>query len=205
MTVNILESNNLILFFAFIMPGFISLKAYELLSPQHPSDIKNQLLNATTYSCIYYALFIFPILWFENSNLKESVAANYLFYISILLIVPALWAFFWKKCRISKIGQKIFSHPLAKPWDFVFQQRDPFWVIIELKDGTKIGGLYSEKSFSSNSPADEQIYLEQRWNLNEAGGLEKKRESTKGIIISASEIKYIEFLELEYNNPIELK
>ena len=122
MTVNLLASNNLVLFFAFVIPGFISMKTYGLF----------------------------------------------------------------------------FPHPIAKPWDYIFKQQDPFWVIIELKDGTKVGGLYSENSFSSNAPAEEQIYLEETWKLNENGGFDKKKQSTKGIIVSASEMKHIEFFELNF-------
>ena len=198
MTVNLLASNNLVLFFAFVIPGFISMKTYGLFFPHQFSDVKHQLFNAVAYSCIYYALFIIPILWFESSSFRESTPVTSLFYIMILLVVPVVWVFLWIKFRVSKVSQNFFPYPIAKPWDYIFKQQDPFWVIIELKDGTKVGGLYSENSFSSNAPAEEQIYLEETWKLNENGGFDKKKQSTKGIIVSASEMKHIEFFELNF-------
>ena len=59
--------------------------------------------------------------------------------------------------------KKKAPHPIKMPWDFVFKQRQWYWVIVELKDGTKVGGKYAEHSFTSSYPAPEQIYLEEKW------------------------------------------
>ena len=93
--------------------------------------------------------------------------------------------------------QDYFPHPNPNPWEHVFRKRESYWVVVELNDGTRIGGLYSENSFASNEPAKEQIYLEETWKLNNDGGFEEKKQSTKGAIVSASEMKYIEFFEYE--------
>ena len=93
--------------------------------------------------------------------------------------------------------QDYFPHPDHKPWEHVFKRRESYWIIIELHDGTRIGGLYSENSFTSSEPAKEQIYLEETWKLNNDGGFDEKKQSTKGIIVSASDMKYIEFFKFE--------
>ena len=36
-----------------------------------------------------------------------------------------------------------------------------------LKDGTLIAGKYAGNSFASSAPADEQLYLEETWILND--------------------------------------
>ena len=194
---NNLISNHIFWLFVFVVPGFIGQQTYALLTSYSVGDIKNQLYGAATYSCIYYVMFLYPILAFENSDLKNSLILSCLFYVVILLILPITLTYFFRWLRTSEIVQNYFPHPDHKPWEYVFKRRESYWVIIELNDGTRIGGLYSENSFTSNEPAKEQIYLEETWHLNNDGGFERKKQSTKGVIVSASEMKYIEFFEYE--------
>ena len=194
---NNLIPNNLFWFFVFVVPGFIGQQTYALLTSSSVSDVKSQLYSAATYSCMYYVLLWYPILAFENSDFKNLPILPYLFYIGILIILPIILTYCWRRIRMSKIVQNYFPHPDHKPWEHVFKKRESYWVIIELYDGTRVGGLYSENSFSSSEPAKEQIYLEETWKLNNDGGFDRKKQSIKGIIVSASEMKYIEFFEYE--------
>lgn len=52
---DIWELNKLILFIAFVVPGFVSLKVYELLLPRAPRDAPQQVVDAVAYSSINYA------------------------------------------------------------------------------------------------------------------------------------------------------
>ena len=67
---NIWEQDKLIIFIAFVIPGFISLKAYELFFPAQKTESSKQIVDAITYSCINYALLYWLILYIENSTLK---------------------------------------------------------------------------------------------------------------------------------------
>ena len=190
-------SNNIFWLFVFVVPGFIGQQTYALLTSYSVSDVKKQLYGAATYSCIYYVIFLYPILAFENSDFKNTLIFSWLFYVVILLVLPIILTFFWSRIRMNERIQEYFPHPDHKPWEHVFKRRESYWVIIELNDGTKIGGLYSEHSFTSREPAKEQIYLEETWNLNNDGGFDEKKQSTRGVIVSGSEMKYIEFFEFE--------
>ena len=190
---DIFEQDKLLLFIAFVIPGFISLKAYELLFPSQNTESSKQLIEAITYSCINYALLFWLIIFVESNNTKNTHSfIYYLFYVFVLFIAPILWVVLWKKIRTSEFFQNNAPHPTQKPWDYVFNQREPYWVIVTLKDGTKIAGSYDSNSFSSNSPAEEQLYLEETWVLNDDGGFERPRESTKGVIILSSEMAHVE-------------
>lgn len=65
---NIWDLDKLFLFVMFVVPGFISLKAYELFVPGQPKDSSKQIIDVITYSCINYALLFFFILKVENSG-----------------------------------------------------------------------------------------------------------------------------------------
>lgn len=83
-------------------------------------------------------------------------------------------------------------HPTQKPWDYVFNQRKPFWIIATLKDGTEVAGKYGPNSFASSAPAEEQIYLEETWLLNSDKGFDRPKNQTSGVILLSSELTSIE-------------
>ena len=113
----------------------------------------------------------------------------------MLLVAPVLWASLYFVIRSSKLLDKVLPHPIGKPWDFVFSQRRPFWIVATLPDGTRIGGSYDGNSFSSSAPHQEQIYLQEAWHINEDGGFERAKESSAGVILTAKEISCLELYE----------
>lgn len=182
------------LFIIFVVPGFISIKAYELLFPSQQPDSSKQLIDAVSFSSLNFAFLYIPIRLIENSAIKTTCPFSYyIFYIFILFLAPLLWVFIWQKIRLSKWFQSNAPHPTQKPWDFVFAQRKPYYVIVTLKNDKKIGGLFASKSFASSTPAPEQIYLEKAWELNENDRFKKEYDETAGVIILSSEIVTVEF------------
>ena len=192
---NIWDVDQLVLLIAFVIPGFIGLKVYELLSPSVHKESSKQVIDAIAYSCINYAALFWPILVVEGSDLRDTWPYGYwAFYFFVLFCAPVIGAFLWLRLRKTQFILKALAHPTQKPWGYVFSKRDPYWAKITLRDGTKIAGRYSENSFASSSPAEEQIYLEETWIINDKGGLERKKKQSAGVII-VSEIAYIDLME----------
>jgi len=115
----------------------------------------------------------------------------------ILFIMPLLWPLILLKVSSLNCISKHIIHPIKKPWDFIFGKKEAFWIIVTLKNGTKIGGKYDSKSFASSFPAEEQIYLEEVWRLDESGKFVNAISGSKGILISGGNILAIEFLREE--------
>jgi len=111
----------------------------------------------------------------------------------IMVVVPACWPFIFLRLSTWRPIAKHFVHPIRKPWDYIFGKRDPFWIIVHLQSGQKIGGRFDTKSFASSDPADEQIYLEEVWVLDEGGRFLSQVERSRGIIIMKDEIRAVEF------------
>ena len=87
------------------------------------------------------------------------------------------------------------THPTPKPWDYVFSRKEGYWVILHLKDGRRIGGRYDVKSFASSFPNDEQLYLEEVWELDPAGRFVRKIGRTRGIMVSWNDLYAIELFD----------
>ena len=178
---DVLDPGKLVLFIAFVIPGFVSLKAYEALGLGSPRDTNQQLIDAIAYSCLNYAILSVAIVSVELSDLRSTS--------------PWTYGAFWK-LRHSEFVLKAIPHPVGRPWDFVFAQRRPYWVIVRLKDGSQIAGRYDSESFASSSPQPEQIYLQEAWRLNQDGGFDRARTDTAGIIVLGSEVVAIELFHL---------
>ncbi len=191
---NIWDLDKLVIFIAFVIPGFVSIKIYDLLVPTDRKEIGKYLIDAVAYSCINYALVSWILVLADRCNLyKNHPFWFFLLVISILFLFPILWAVLYYCLRTLTFFTKRIPHPISKPWDYVFSKREAYWVIVYLNDGTKIGGRYGSDSFASSYPADEQIYLQQVWEVNDDNRFLKAVERSKGILVSKKDIKAIEF------------
>jgi hypothetical protein len=107
-------------------------------------------------------------------------------------VVPIVWPVLFYKLLSSERLSKYFLHPIQKPWDYVFGKREPYWIIIHLKDNRRIGGKFDSKSFASSYPSAEKIYLEEVWKLDLDGNFVEPIKRSSGIIISNNDILAVE-------------
>ncbi|MGD1335891.1 DUF6338 family protein [Vibrio harveyi] len=190
---NIWEMDKLVIFIGFVIPGFISIKVYDLLHPSEVMDSTKKLIEAVTYSCFNYAVLTIPIYLVESGDWKSNYPWLYgLFYGFVLFFFPIVVAFILSKLRQCDFVQNKAPHPVKMPWDFVFKQRQWYWVIVQLKDGSKVGGKYAGNSFTSSYPAPEQIYLEEKWVIDEDDSFVRVRGGSAGVLIAADQISTIE-------------
>jgi len=196
----------LALFVIFFIPGFISLKVYDLFIPGEQRDFSKSFFDAVAYSSLNFV----PFLWLIAIVRSGSVTPSrlYVAMILVLVLMPVGWAILLLQIRRLPAAVKHFGSP-KRVWDDVFAKRpEPeFWVIVHLKDGTRIGGLYGRKSLASRSPAAPDIYIEELWDVDASGGFTGKRvQSTSGILIIGTEILAVEFFryhEIEVSDARE--
>ncbi|MBY8036382.1 hypothetical protein KW477_00235 [Vibrio fluvialis] len=192
------SSEQLLLFVYFVVPGLISIKAYELYYPSQKKEASRLLIDSITFSCINYVFSLWIINFVETSpvQFRENLSfLYYLAYVFVLFISPVLLVVIWKKIRESDRFKSSTNnlHPIEKPWDYFFSQGQCCFVKVTMKNGDVIGGRYAAQSFASSAPAEESIYLEERWLVKENGAFERPVDRTLGVLILASEISHIEF------------
>lgn len=190
---------NVLVFIVFFLPGFISLKIYDLLEPNERRDFSKSLFEVVAYSSLNFFVLFYPIFKLYEYLKATKGIGDLELYTLILVIVfvisPILWPIIIFKVSRCKLLVKHIIHPTKKPWDFVFGKRNDYWVIVNLKDGKRIGGIYSTNSFTSSFPYEEEIYLEKVWALSEDGAFEKEIENSHGVLVLSGCIHSIEFLK----------
>lgn len=192
---DIWSSDKLTLFIMFIVPGFISIKIYDLLYPSSEKSKTKSIIDCVTFSCITYIIWVVLLdvqhwNWITTNHFYKFFA-----YIVYLFITPIALTFSWKKIRELKCIDKRIHDPIGSPWDKFFSQKPCCWIIVSLKNGEKIAGFYGEKSFTSGAPAPEQIYLEETVLLDAEGNLTRKVNNSLGVMILRDEISSLEFIK----------
>ena len=195
---NALTSNHLLFLLIFFLPGFVSLKIYDLLVPNENRDFSKQFLDAIVYSLINFLL----LFWMYTHFLKLLVSASltaWMYAIIICFVGPIMWPIIFLMLTQMRLLRKLIISPIKRPWDWFFSKKEPLWVIIELMDGKKIGGILADNSYVSSHPAEEQIYLEEVWRLDEQGHFYEngKIENSKDVIILGKNISSLEFFKNE--------
>jgi len=188
--------DKLTLFLVFFLPGFISMKVYDLMVPGQPRDFSKSLVEAISYSTLNFAALFWLIVLIQTGDFYRRHFILYSLSVAVIMVgVPACWPFVFLRLSTWRPIAKHLVHPIRKPWDYVFGKRDPFWIIVHLQNGQKIGGRFDVESFASSDPADEQIYLEEVWILDDGGRFVSRVERSRGIIIMKDEIRAVEFFE----------
>jgi hypothetical protein len=193
---NVWEPEKILLFLAFFMPGFISIKVYELIVATRFRDFSTSILEAVGYSVLNFAVLSWLILWISSPGFSEKNPASYsISIVLIFFVIPALWPLLFVRMSRWKVFKKHILSPINMPWDEVFSKREALWVIIHMKDGRKIGGKYGARSRASAFPNQRQIYLESLWRLDENNAFREKVERTRGAVFFQEDISIIEFFE----------
>jgi hypothetical protein len=190
------EGSTLFLFLIFFIPGFVSLKVYDLIVPGERRDFSKSAFDAIAYSALNFAVLLPLILLIQSEFLlvhhkNWAVLLTYF----VLLVFPAIWPFLLIRLAATKLFLRYFVHPTPGAWDYLFGRREQFWAIVHLKDLRRIGGRFGIQSFASSSPAEPQIYLEEAWKLDDSGAFLAPVERSRGILIMADGIAAVELFE----------
>ncbi len=193
---NIWNINSLLLFLIFFIPGFISITIYDLLVPTKRRDYSKAWFEAVAYSSIHYAALSWLIIIIQSPNFIANHKVIYIILVLLIMfILPAFWPIVFYHLHRFRPFLKFMRHPCPTSWDYIFSKKESFWIIVHLKDGRKIGGIYDTESFASSYPNEEQIYLEEAWEINNEGIFIKPIKRSKGILIFGKDILALEFFK----------
>ena len=198
MTIDSLEI--LLLTCIFIAPGFLIDGIVNSFSPHGKRKEYTYFLYCLLYSVLHCAVcsWAYVLAWeIENSTYRLlllcgiALTGAIIFGVVIGLFKSKRW--FRKLLNCLKFN---VSSPIPTAWDFFFSQQKQFFIIITLKDGEKIFGLYSYNSFSSSDSEERDIYIEKIYNVDE-NNVWIENPKSLGIYLTNSQIKTMEFLKGE--------
>lgn len=184
-----------------VIPGYLARMVFGAVVTIPQKDHKQILLDSVAWSVFMAPLLVLG-LYVEARLMTGSDVA--------LFIVVAAWTVVSFSSlaglvvgRVCKqrpaVVQRMGLRPLVpKAWDERLGRGEPLLVLATLTDGSRLGGLWGGNSFASSYPADEDIYVEQAWELEpESGRFIRPAQRTAGFWVSAKSIRYLEFWTVE--------
>lgn len=186
----------------FLLPGFLIKEVIDsFVPPKFHNDVK------FFFTCIIYSILNLAIwAWLDkiiyNTCKNENII---LLYLALLNLLTSLVTGFiigtikYYNFPFNLIFLKKINNPIPTAWDFYFNKKESCFVVISLKSGKIIHGLYSENSFSSSETTERDLYIEKTYKYSNKKPW-KEIPRNKGIYIDKNEIETIEFYSLEDNN-----
>ncbi len=188
--------DTLVMTLGFIVPGLIVLFVRAQFVTGWGSSQSTALLSYFTVSVIYWAL-ILPFVDLEQPVDVFGVRAA-LMWFALVIVGPAILGLILgidtEKGLLRHLLQRCGLNPVhAMPtaWDWKFTGMVDQWVLVTLKDGDSFAGFCGDRSFMSSDPGERDIYIQWLYDVDDAGNW--SRSSEKGILITAGEIRSIEF------------
>jgi len=180
-----------LLFIVFFVPGLISLKIWSLLVPSERINLADRALEVLTYGALNFA----ALFWVIIIAIRTGGWLQHLLYATVLLATPVVWPIFVNLILKSAFLRGRIVHPTPRAWDAYFGRGNPCFILVHLKNGEMVGGLYSSNSFASSFPNEEDVYIEQVWKIDETGSFDGPIQDTDGILIVGDSIEYLEFFQ----------
>ena len=196
-----IDSFNVVFFtVGFLIPGFVWSAVLSLLVPPRRSVPEIRFLQFLSLSCINHGLWswaLFPI--YQTGFYAQHPVWSGVFLFVIIFVSPVGLAVLsgWLQQK-EGVGQFLrwlglrTVHHIPGAWDWHFSRQRPSWVVVRLKDGSRVFGLFHNRSFAASDPEQRDIYLEAQFRVLD-GGEWAPVEDTDGVLIKSEEIALIEF------------
>lgn len=179
----------LALFVVFALPGFISLQVWSLLVPAADRDLKDIIPDAMAFGVLNAVVGAPAVLVFATTPVQTYALA-----VVALVVLPVFWPFAVKEAlrRLERAG--LILSRARSGWDAAFLRREPFFVIVHLKDGRRLGGYYGYESYAGLHPCSGHIYLETLWSLDEQGRFLAPIPDSRGVVLRPGDYHFVELL-----------
>lgn len=188
---------------AFLVPGFVWSSVISMLVPRRTVDAQLRIMEFLTLSSINGAIWSWALYLIFRSGLpNERPVAAALALLGIVLVSPVLLGFLTGLLQRRDFLMRFLNrfgfrpiHPVPTAWDFHFSKGNGYWVVVTLKNGSRIYGLFDQKSFAGDDSARRDLYLEAMFEPNDHGEWVPVEDSG-GVWINADEIEVVEFRKL---------
>lgn len=179
---------------ALFLPGFISLKLHRFLE-RRPATAAEALIDVVGFSLLNAVVLFWPIylngtLLADKQPYWRAIVANAAL---VCIVGPVAWPLVLRLVERYAIRGGLLLGEQKTAFDAYFSTNEPCWVIVHLKDGSRIGGYFGGDSYASAHPHSGDFYLQELWNLDEEGVFSGPISNSKGAIFHRSDYVWLEF------------
>lgn len=192
-----LNGTSIGLFMLVIFPGLVSMTVYRLIMPARAMEWGNAILQGLFYSAVNFVLCL-PLLFalvFGHDPLSIPFRSSLAAFL-VLLVGPVVWPLVLVKIFKSPEVAKRIQIPYPTAWDYLFDRREPAFILVHLNGGAILGGYWGSKSYAGSYPNDGDIFLEAVYSVDEKGRFGTPMPNTKGVLLRKDQYSFIELFEV---------
>jgi Family of unknown function (DUF6338) len=198
----------------FVLPGFITLifreRLYVVRGQETPFE---RLLAALFYSALIYGSLLVVAHRFglqkddlvEFHNGEKSLGKDLLVALGVFLLLPgaiaiigSLWtSSHWLRPRLLKLIGSSEAHSITSGWNELFSKQGASLIRATLSDGRVVGGFYDEPSLAGYTEQTQDLYINERWELDKDGWFVKPADRSLGIWLPKESIVSLEIYDIE--------
>jgi hypothetical protein len=195
----------------FVLPGFVALRyAEQTYRTKAEDSALERVLSALYFSLLSYLIIGGGALALFNVNERdvtglwggEKSFETYLVLASSALIVPLAIAELARRWSGSRLRNWVLvragispAHKTPSGWEHFFLQGRWAYVRATLRDGRVVAGFFGPGSFAGYTAETPDLYLEQRFQLDDVDWFDQPAEGSLGLYIRADDIVSVEFYE----------
>jgi hypothetical protein len=186
---------------AFVVPGFVIQSTYSVFVPHKSEEVQRSFLRFIYFSCLNYSVWSWLIYLIIKTDFSKIHPIRTALIWSIIdffspVMLGVIIGYFSNKELMRKLFQRMGLNPIhviPTAWDFKFSKiKKPNWVLVTLKDGGMVAGLFWSNSFASSDKGERDIYIEKIYKISDEGPWEPV-SNNEGILILGDQIRHIEF------------
>ncbi|HET7229230.1 MAG TPA: DUF6338 family protein [Longimicrobium sp.] len=191
-----LDVTTVLLFIVVVFPGMISINVYRVLMPARPLDWTTAVLQGLFYSAVNFVpgLPLLYLLLFGRDPLEHPVR-YFVAALLVLIVMPMLWPMATVAAFKSNWLRSQFKIRYPTAWDFFFDRCKSSLVLVHMKNGALLAGLWGPGSYAGTFPNDGDIYLEKVYGIDE-GEIGEPLPNTRGVLLRKRDYEYVEFFEV---------
>lgn len=190
----------LLIAIGFLVPGFVWSAVVSLFLPRRTRETNLRFLEFLTLSCLNHGLWSWALLLVLKTPFHQTQPGwTAMILFAIIFVSPVLLGLVSAGLRradaVAKLLGRFGFHaiqPEPTAWDRHFFRAKPYWVVVTLRDGGLVYGLYFTRSFAGDEPGERDLYLEMQCRRTETGAWTPIKDSG-GVLIKAEQIALIEF------------
>ncbi len=198
----------------FVLPGFITLifreRLYVVRGQETPFE---RLLSALFYSALIYGalLLVAHHCGLQKDDLVEfhdgekPLGDDLLTAFGVFLVLPgaiaiigSLWTSSkWVRPRLLKLLGSSEAHSITSGWNELFSKQGASLIRATLSDGRVVGGFYDQPSLAGYTEQTQDIYVNERWELDDEGWFVQPAGRSLGIWLPKESIVSLEIYDIE--------
>lgn len=186
---------------AFVVPGFILQLTISTFVPRKAEQAELSFLRFLAFSCLNYAIWSWLIyIIIRNEFYIQHPYRTAAIWFGIILISPFILGLLIARLSDKGIHRGLLHrfgftpiHEIPTAWDYKFSKTEnKVWLLVTLKDDSRVAGLFGSDSFASSDPTERDLYIQEIYSIKESGQWERI-PNNNGILISSDQIKHIEY------------